>query len=138
MLFRSCWTRLGCPYEAALALAEADDERAVRRALEELQRLDAQPAAAMVARRLRRRGATGLPRGPRPSTRANPANLTARELEVLALVAQGLRNAEIAERLFLSERTVAHHVSAILRKLDVSSRSQASAAAVALGLNRTA
>ena len=133
-----CWTRLGCPYEAALALAEADDERAVRRALEELQRLDAQPAAAMVARRLRRRGATGLPRGPRPSTRANPANLTARELEVLALVAQGLRNAEIAERLFLSERTVAHHVSAILRKLDVSSRSQASAAAVALGLNRTA
>jgi DNA-binding NarL/FixJ family response regulator len=56
---------------------------------------------------------------------------------VLALVAQGLRNGEIAERPFLSERTVAHHVSAILRKLDVSSRSQASGAAVALGLNRT-
>jgi DNA-binding NarL/FixJ family response regulator len=50
----------------------------------------------------------------------------------------GLRNGEIAKRLFLSERTVAHHVSAILRKLDVSSRGQASAAAAALGLNRSA
>jgi len=128
------WAEIGCPYEAALALGDADEEAPLRRALDELQRLGAQPAAAIVARRLRGRGARGLPRGPRPSTQKNPANLTARELEVLELVAQGLRNAEIAERLFLAEKTVHHHVSALLRKLDVRTRGQASAEAVRLGL----
>jgi DNA-binding CsgD family transcriptional regulator/tetratricopeptide (TPR) repeat protein len=128
------WRKIGCPYEAALALAEADDDDALRRALEELHRLGAQPAAAIVARRLRERGARGLPRGPRPTTQKNPANLTAREIEVLGLVAQGLRNAQIAERLVLSEKTIDHHVSAILRKLDVRTRGEASAQAVSLGL----
>ena len=128
------WSEIGCPYEAALALADADDEGGLRRALAELQETGRAPAAAIVARRLRERGARGLPRGPRPSTRENPANLTARELEVLGLVAQGLRNAEIAERLFLAERTVEHHVSAILRKLDVRTRGAAGAEAVRLGL----
>jgi ATP/maltotriose-dependent transcriptional regulator MalT len=127
------WTQIGCPYEAALALADGDDERA-RRAVDRLQALGAHPAAAVVARRLRERGASGLPRGPRPSTRANPANLTTRELEVLALVAQGLRNVEIAERLFLAEKTVDHHVSAILRKLGVRTRTQAAAEAARLGV----
>jgi len=128
------WTELGCPYEAALALADADDEGALRRSFEELQRLGALPAAAIVARRLRERGVRGVPRGPRPATRENPANLTARELEVLGYVAQGLRNADIAERLFLSEKTVDHHVSAILRKLGVRSRAQATAEAIRLGV----
>jgi len=50
------WTEIGCPYEAALALADADDEGALRRAIDELQRLGAQPAAEIVARRLRERG----------------------------------------------------------------------------------
>ena len=124
----AAWTELGAPYEAALALADGDDEDALRQALDELQRLGAAPAAAIVARRLRSRGARGLPRGPRARTRANPANLTPREMEILALVAEGSRNGDIAERLFLSQKTVSHHVSAILRKLDVKTRGEAGAA----------
>jgi DNA-binding NarL/FixJ family response regulator/tetratricopeptide (TPR) repeat protein len=130
------WARLGCPYDAALALAGAGDDGAVRRALDELQRLGARPAAAIVARRLRERGVRGLPRGPRAATKENPAGLTAREVEVLELVGEGLRNAAIAERLFLSEKTVGHHVSAILRKLGVRTRGEASAAAHRLGIAR--
>ncbi len=128
------WSRLGCPYEAALALAEANDERSLRRSLEELEGLGARPAATMVARRLRERGIRGLPRGPRPTTRDNPAQLTSREVEVLALVEEGLRNTDIATRLFLSRRTVDHHVSAILAKLGVRTRGQAGAAARRAGL----
>jgi DNA-binding CsgD family transcriptional regulator/tetratricopeptide (TPR) repeat protein len=127
------WRELGCPYEEALALAEAGDEEALRAALEQLHGLGAQPAAAIVARRLRELGIPA-PRGPRRATRENPANLTARELEVLSLVAQGLRNVDIAGRLVVSRRTVDHHVSAILRKLGVANRGQASAEAAALGL----
>jgi DNA-binding NarL/FixJ family response regulator len=81
----------------------------------------------IVSRRLRERGVRGLSRGPRESTLENRYHLTAREVEVLDLVAQGLRDAGIAQRLFLSEKTVHHHVSAILRKLGVSTRTQAAA-----------
>jgi DNA-binding CsgD family transcriptional regulator len=130
----AAWREAGCPYEAALALAESGDEAALRTALEELQQLGARPASAIVARRLRERGVRGVPRGQRPTTKANPANLTSRELEVLVLVAQGLRNAEVARRLVLSERTVAHHVSSILRKLGVRGRAEATAEAIRLGL----
>jgi DNA-binding CsgD family transcriptional regulator len=128
------WRQAGCPYEEALALSEADDEDALRRALDESQRLGARPLATMVARRLRERGARDIPRGPRPSTLENPANLTSRELEVLSLVAEGRRNADIAEQLFLSRRTVDHHVSAILRKLSAGTRGEAVAEASRLRL----
>jgi DNA-binding CsgD family transcriptional regulator len=124
------WQRLGCPYESALALAQSDDEAALLRSLVQLQEIDARPAARIVARRLHQRGVRGLPRGARPSTRRNPAGLTRRELDVLALVAEGRRNREIADRLYLAPKTVDHHVAAILRKLNAENRYQATQIAI--------
>jgi DNA-binding NarL/FixJ family response regulator len=89
---------------------------------------------AIVARRLRERGVRGVPRGPRPRKSENPSGLTTREVEVLSLLGQGLRNAEIAERLVVSPETVDHHVSAVLRKLGMRTRAEAGAEAVRLGL----
>ena len=128
------WTRQSSPYEAALALSQTRDAEALRDVHAECRRLGAGPLASIVARELRELGVRDLPRGPRSTTRANEAELTTRELDVLALVAEGLRNAEIAERLFVSRRTVDHHVSAILRKLEAGSRGEAVAAARRLGL----
>ncbi len=130
----AAWAALGCPYDEALALSETDDERDLRAALDRARQLGAAPLAALVARRLRELGVRGVVRGPRRSTQANAAALTARELEVFHLLGDGLRNAAIAERLFLSPRTVDHHVSAILRKLEAGSRGEAVAQAVRLGL----
>ena len=128
------WTALGCPYESALALTDADDDEAARRGLIELQALGARPAAAIVAQRLRERGVRRLPRGPYATARANRAHLTARELDVLALLAEGRRNTEIATRLVVSPRTVEHHVSALLRKLGAGTRGEAAAIALRDGL----
>jgi DNA-binding CsgD family transcriptional regulator/tetratricopeptide (TPR) repeat protein len=128
------WAALGCPYDAALALAACDDEERLRESVEELRRLGAPRAAAHVTRTLRRRGVRGLRAGPRASSLRNPAGLTSRELDVLALVCEGLRNREIAARLFVSQKTVDHHVSAILRKLAVGTRGQAAAEAARLGI----
>ena len=119
------WAALGAPYERALALIGADEPDALLEALALLDDLGAAPVAARVRARLRQLGARHIPRGPRPSTRANPAGLSDRELEVLDLVAEGLSNPEIAERLVLSARTVEHHVAAARRKLGASSRDEA-------------
>jgi DNA-binding CsgD family transcriptional regulator/tetratricopeptide (TPR) repeat protein len=132
------WHALGCPYETAIACAESDDPGRLGEALSTLQSLGARPAAAIVSRRLRDVGVRSIPRGPRRRTRENPGGLTTRELDVLALVCEGLRNAEIAQRLVVSEKTVDHHVSAILRKLEVRTRGEASARAAKLGLARLA
>jgi DNA-binding CsgD family transcriptional regulator/tetratricopeptide (TPR) repeat protein len=123
-----CWRGLGCPVWTALCLAEQPDLEAGRAAVALTESLG---VPAMQAALLRSRHAAGLPmpRGPRPTTLTNSARLTAREVEVLGLVADGLSNAEVAERLYLSGRTVGHHMSAVLRKLGETSRGRAVAAA---------
>jgi DNA-binding CsgD family transcriptional regulator/tetratricopeptide (TPR) repeat protein len=128
------WRARGCVYESAWALARSDDPIDHRAALAELESLGARPAAEWIARRLRESGARGIPRGPRPSTRAHPAGLTRREAEIVALLASGLRNGEIANRLFLSPKTVGHHVSSVLAKLGVATRLEAVRAAERMGI----
>src|SRR5690606_21243272 len=107
------------PYQAAQALAGSDDTDHLMVSLAEFERLGARPLAMFVQRRLRQSGVRGVPRGPRASTRRNAGNLTRREQEVLELLAEGLQNAEIGRRLFVSAKTVDHHVSSILAKLGV-------------------
>jgi DNA-binding CsgD family transcriptional regulator len=123
------WKTLGCPYEQAESLARTGAEAAQREALAIFERLGATPAALALRREMRERGIRKLPRGARYSTRGNPHGLTTRQMEILKLLAQGLRNAAIAKRLFLTTRTVDHHVSAILSKLGVASRAEAALAA---------
>jgi DNA-binding CsgD family transcriptional regulator len=121
----AAWERLGCPFETAAALLDSDEERALRRALQIFDGLGARPAAAMAARKLHALGVRSVPRGPHDSTRANAYGLTRRQQEVMSLLAEGLTDAEIGERLFLATKTVNHHVSAILTKLGVRSRTEA-------------
>ncbi|HSK94771.1 MAG TPA: AAA family ATPase [Candidatus Angelobacter sp.] len=111
----------GAHYEAAFALACSAAPADLVEAHRRLAGIGATATAHRVAGRLKELG-TPVPRGPRASTRSNPGSMTARESEVAALVAEGLTNAEIAQRLVLSERTVAHHVSAVLGKLGVRRR----------------
>ena len=129
----AAWRALHAPYEAALAALPGDD-RAAREAVAALQRLGATAAARAFARDRAERGAAAL-RGPRRSTLANAAGLTRREQEVLEHVAAGATNADIARALHLSERTVEHHVSAILGKLGATTRTGAVTAARGAGLN---
>jgi DNA-binding NarL/FixJ family response regulator len=98
---------------------------AVRRALTVFESLGAGAAAIRARERLRALGARLAGRGPHATTRSNPYGLTGRELEILGLLRQGLANAEIAERLFISRKTVSHHVSAILTKLGARTRREA-------------
>ena len=132
----AAWQLLGAPYERALALAQGPEE-ALRESLVILEQLGAGPLAAIVRQRLRELGVRGIPRGPRESTRKNPAGLTSREVQVLRLLVRGHTNSELAHRLHISAKTVDHHVSSILDKLEVRSRTEAVAAAFGLGILKT-
>jgi DNA-binding CsgD family transcriptional regulator/tetratricopeptide (TPR) repeat protein len=130
----AAWQRLGRPYDAALVWLHSEDEAGLRAALQTFDDLGARAVAAVGRRRMRQLGLTSIPRGPRATTRTTPAGLTAREQQVLALVAEGLPDRAISQRLFISERTVHHHVSAILGKIGVQSRSAAGREAARLGI----
>jgi DNA-binding CsgD family transcriptional regulator/tetratricopeptide (TPR) repeat protein len=120
------WRGLGCPFEAAVALTSTGDAESMRTALEMFIGLGTRPATSIVRNRLQRRGIrVPAARGPRATTAAHPAGLTAREAEILAELREGLTNAQIAARLFISQRTVDHHVSSILAKLGVATRGEA-------------
>ncbi|HVE25655.1 MAG TPA: helix-turn-helix transcriptional regulator, partial [Sporichthya sp.] len=122
------------PYETALAGWDSGAAPDLLASLARLDELGARGVAALVRARLRDAGVSGVPRGASTATRENPNGLTSRQVDVLALLAEGLSNAEIAARLVISPKTADHHVSAILAKLDVRSRGEAAAAARRLGL----
>jgi DNA-binding CsgD family transcriptional regulator len=126
------WAVVGCPYERAIALTHGD-EAAQLESLDVLEGLGASAVAAKVRMDLRAEGVT-VPRGKGRATRANAAGLTSRQAEVLSLLAEGLSNPGIADRLFLSPRTVENHVAAVISKLDVSTRDEAVAVAKSQGL----
>jgi len=123
------WTDLGCRYEAALVRYDTSDETALRDALLIFTDLGAAAAVQLTRHKMRQSGMPSVPAGPRSATRADPLGLTRREREVLELISAGLTNAEIASRLFISVKTVDHHVSAVLAKLNVPTRAAAARAA---------
>jgi DNA-binding NarL/FixJ family response regulator len=112
-------------------LALLDEENALDEAIDIARRLGAAPLQERITGRMRELGMM-VPRGSRESTLANPAGLTSRQLEVWELLAEGLTNAEIAKRLFVSPRTAEHHVEAVLTKLGVSNRREAARRAAEL------
>ena len=128
------WAGAGCSYERAAALGESQDPDQMVVALSVLDDLGARPLAARIRTRLRELGVTKVPRGPVEETRANPAGLTARQVDVLRLLGQGATNAQIANQLVISVRTVDSHVSAVLDKLGVRDRREAGARAAELGV----
>jgi predicted ATPase/DNA-binding CsgD family transcriptional regulator len=128
----SAWERLGCPYPQALALSDGD-ANAQRSALAILVALDAVPAADALRRAMHAAGIRGIPRGPRGETRQNPAGLTDRQWEVLALLVEGLSDRAIAERLHITVKTAGHHISAILGRLEVGTRDEAARFALRYG-----
>lgn len=123
------WTRLGLPYDAALASLQATGPEAAEAlvaALTTLETLEARPAAALARKRAQRLGlADRLPRlrrGPYAASRQHPMGLTLHEQQVLVLIAQGIGNKEIARRMSRSPRTIEHHVSAVLGKFNAANR----------------
>jgi DNA-binding CsgD family transcriptional regulator len=131
------WDRLGYGYEAALALLDTKDEALLRESLTRLTDLGAVAAARLVRRTMRELGIRSIPAGARTAARTHPRGLTKREQEILELLSEGQSNEEISATLFISVRTVEHHVSAILSKLGASTRKGATKEARRLGLTRS-
>jgi DNA-binding CsgD family transcriptional regulator/tetratricopeptide (TPR) repeat protein len=131
------WDRLGYRYEAALALLDTKDEALLRESLRRLTDLSADAAARLVRRTMRDLGMHSIPTGSRTAARTHPRGLTKREQEILELLSDGQSNEEIAASLFISVRTVEHHVSAILAKLGASTRKGATKEARRLGLTHS-
>jgi len=131
------WAELGCPYEAGLALLGSADEASLREALWIFSDLGASATVRLARQKMRRLSIRSIPAGPRTATRAHPLGLTRREREVLELICAQHTDAEIAAKLFISVKTVGHHVSAVLAKLGVPTRGAAAARAAQLGLVAT-
>ncbi|MBE7171685.1 MAG: AAA family ATPase [Williamsia sp.] len=127
------WKEKGCPYETAFALFTGNEEQK-REALVILQTLGADAVYQKLKSEMRSSGIRKIPRGLRSSTMSNPAQLTIRELGILQLLQAGASNKEIAASLFISPKTVDHHISSILFKLDVPSRTKAVGEATKLGI----
>jgi DNA-binding CsgD family transcriptional regulator/tetratricopeptide (TPR) repeat protein len=132
------WTELGCPFEAGMALLGSADEAPLRKALWTFTDLGASATARVTRQKMRRLAIRSIPAGPRAATREHPLGLTRREREVLDLICARHTNAEIAGKLFISVKTVDHHVSAVLAKLDAPTRRAAASRAAKLGLTRAA
>jgi DNA-binding CsgD family transcriptional regulator len=128
------WDQLGYRYEAALALLDTKDEALLRESLARLVDLGAEAAARVVRRTMHDLGIRSIPAGARSATRKHPRGLTPREQEILQLLSDGHSNEEISASLFISVRTVEHHVSAILGKLSTDSRKDAAREARRLDL----
>lgn len=132
----ACWKKLGCPYEQALVLFEGDED-SKRKAIDIVDKLGAAVVCEKMKFGMRTSGIKNIPRGIRKSTKSNPAQLTDREMGVLQLLKDGLQNKEIAGKLFISPKTVDHHISSIFFKLDVNSRTKAVQEANRLGITNS-
>jgi DNA-binding CsgD family transcriptional regulator len=120
------WEKLKCPYEHALALSDGN-EQAMKKAVEIFDKLGASAASQLIKQKMRKSGIKNIPKGPRQSTKENPSGLTGRQMEILDLVANGLSNSEIGNKLYISNRTVENHISTIFSKLNIHTRTEAAA-----------
>jgi DNA-binding CsgD family transcriptional regulator len=127
------WEKAGAPYIQALTLFEGNDDDK-REAIKIVHELGAIAVYEKMKQEMRTAGIKSIPRGIRKSTQANPAFLTERELGVLRLMHEGMQNKEIAASLYISPKTVDHHISAILYKLEAKSRTKAVQESIRLGI----
>jgi DNA-binding CsgD family transcriptional regulator len=127
------WRSSGRPYQQALCLFQGNEDDK-KNALSIFRQLGAKAVCEKIKMEMRSNGIKNIPRGIRESTKGNPAQLTNRELDIIYLLQKSVQNKEIAQTLFISPKTVDNHISSILFKLDVNSRSKAVTEALRLGI----